>query len=265
MGRKHLLTQRTWESAALFTLAFEITKLLHELAHALMARVLDRRPVLFHDHVDCALDGTVLDRVATSAAGPLWSGLSGLVFAVVATRVRSLPATIRLFVLWLGYHGVVNLVGYLFTTWFAAGGDIGKIARLLQLPTFFQIALTAAAGWSFRYLPAPFAASFAELSPVKLTSEAEAKAFAREIGLYAGLIATPVVVLSHLPVPHWVALIYAAMSAMPLLDLPNVVASKRHLSATTPLGTARPFSAWLMCALVVLSSRWLLSGGVPLG
>lgn len=80
------VSRRTVESAARFALAFFLTTVLHEAAHAVVALALGRGPTLFTAHVDCALDGTVADRAWTKLAGPLFSGASGL-----ARRGRDSP------------------------------------------------------------------------------------------------------------------------------------------------------------------------------
>lgn len=257
-------SRRTVESAALFALAFFLTTLLHEAAHAVVALSLGRGPTLFTAHVDCALDGSVADRVWTKAAGPLFSGASGLALLALARSGRRWPARLRLFVAWLAYHGVVNLVGYVFTAWFAPGADVGALVRLLGLPTAGQIALTGLGYAGLRLLARPFAPVFAALSPGPLTTDDEARAWCNEVALFAGLLATPVIILASLPVPHWLTLMYAAVTALPLLDLKKPMIAARAGAASTPLGPATPQRLVVAYLVVVAVGRWFLDGGVTL-
>lgn len=257
-------SRRTVESAALFALAFFLTTLLHEAAHAVVALALGRGPTLFTSHVDCAVDGSVADRVWTKAAGPLFSGASGLALLALARSWRSAPARPRLFVAWLAYHGVVNLVGYVFTAWFAPGADVGALARLLGVPTVGQVALMGLGYAGLRLLARPFAPVFAALSPGPLATDDDARAWAHEVALFAGLLATPVILLASLPVPHWLTLMYAAVTALPLLDLTRPMVAARAAAAATPLGPAAPAPFVVAYLVVVAVGRWLLDGGVAL-
>ncbi len=258
------LSRRTVESAALFALAFFVTTLLHEAAHALFALALGRAPTLFTTHVDCAIDGTVMDRVFTKAAGPLFSGVSGIALFALARAGRGMPARPRLFVAWLAYHGVVNLVGYVFTAWFAPGGDVGALVRLLGLPTAAQIALMVLGYAGLRLLARPFAPVFAALSPEPLATDADARAWTDEVALFAGLLATPVIILASLPVPHWLTLMYGAVTALPLLDLKKPMVAARSSAGSTPLGAATPARFVVVYLAVVAVGRLLLDGGVAL-
>jgi len=255
------ITRRAIESAALFAIAFFITTLAHELAHAIAAVLMGRDPVMFASSVACSIDGTVTARVVTKLAGPLFSGLSGLALLFVARAMRG-PARLRLFVIWLGYHGIVNLVGYVFSIWFAPGADLGSVARLLEVPTVVQIALMLLAFAGLRLLVRPFALPLAQLSPAQLTTDADAKAWSKEIGLFAGLIATPVLMLSFLPVPHWLTLMYCGVSALPLFDLPKAMVRARGESMKHPLPAAAPLPFIVTYVVLVIVARAIFDGGI---
>jgi hypothetical protein len=257
------LSRRTLESAALFAIAFFVTTLVHELAHAVAAVLVGRDPVMFTSSVEYTIDGSVTARVVTKLAGPLFSGISGLVLLLIARAMRG-PPRLRLFVLWLGYHGLVNLIGYVFSMWFAPGGDLGAAARLLELPTLVQIGLMLLAFGGLRLVARPFALPLAQLSPTPLTSDAEAKAWSKEIGLFAGFIATPVLMLSFVPVPHWLTFMYCGVSALPLFDLPRAMVRARGESTKHPLPSAAPIPFIVAYVVVVIVARAIFDGGVRL-
>lgn len=254
---------RTLETAGWYALAFWITTVLHELAHALVGLVVARGPVLHTTFVDYARDGAVSDQIATALAGPLFSGGSGL--ALLAwSRSGKVPARLAPFVTWLAYHGLVNLVGYVFSVSFAPGADLGRVAALLELPTWLRIGLTLAGFGLLRLVARPFGAVLAASSETVLDDEAQARAHAKRVML-AAWIATPALVLAALPVPHWLALVYTVAAPLPLFDLPDALARERARSAHASVTTTR---RWLGPALFVgfvIVSRALLDGGISLG
>jgi hypothetical protein len=258
-----VLTARTFESAFLFAIAFFVTVLLHETAHAVVGHVVGRGPILFTGHVDCVLDKSVGDRVATAAAGPLFSGVSGVVFFLVARAgLRAMPR-LRLFTAWLGYHGLVNVVGYVFSAWFAADADVGRIVRLVGVPTAGQIAMMVVALAALRAIARPFGTVFAALTPVPLTDEKAAKAWALEIGVLAGFLALPPLVLAVLPAPHWLSLVYCLLSPFSLFDLPDALAARRNVDVHAPLSTARPVAVAFAFVALVSVARLALDDGWP--
>lgn len=255
------LTRRTVESAALFASAFFLTTLAHELAHALAGVLVGRDPVMFTTRVQYTIDGSELARVTTSLAGPLFSGVSGLALAFIARAMRGAPR-LRLWVLWLGYHGLVNLIGYAFSAWFAPDADLGSAMRLLGVPTVGLIAIMGLGLAGLRLVARLFASTFAQLAPTPLSSDVEANAWSKEIGVFAGFLATPVLMLSMLPVPHWLTLLYCGVSAFPLFDLPDALVRARAESAKSPLPPASPVPFAVAFVVLVLVSRLVFDGGV---
>ena len=81
--------------------------------------------------------------------------------------------------------------------------------------------------------------------------------------MYAGFLATPVVMLSMLPVPHWLTLLYCGVSAFPLFDLPDAVVRARDGAGKTPLAGATPAPFIIAFVVLVLVSRLVFDGGVP--
>lgn len=258
------ISARTLESAAWYAVAFLVTQILHEVAHAAMGLVLGRGPILHTAYVDYARDGAVGARVACAAAGPLFSAVQGLVLLGVARSalLRGQPVA-RLFVVWLSFHGLTNFVGYVFSTSFAAGGDLGQIAAWLELPLVASLAATALGYLGLRLLARPLGRCFAELAPAPLDDSAAARAWSREVGLFAGALATPVLVIAALPVPHWLSLVYVVAAFLPLFDLPKALDASRAAATRSALPAARPALAWTVYVALVVGARLALDDGIP--
>ncbi len=255
------VTRRTLESAAFYSAAFFVTVVLHEWAHGIAAWLSGATPVVHTTFVEMEKEaGSELVHVL---AGPLFSLVQGLVLIPVVARIRSRPR-LRLFLLWLAYHGLVNFVGYLFTTSFAPGGDLGKAAGLLGLPWWLKLAATGLGLLGIRYIARPLARFFAELAPKPLADEAAAKAWSWEVGLWAGFLGTPVVVAAGLPPRIWLALFYNCAAAFPLFDLLDGLPRARSRAAETPLAEPRPWPAWLAYLLLVVVGRLVLDPGIRL-
>jgi hypothetical protein len=249
--------------AGVYASAFWITTLLHEAAHAIVGRLLGRGPVLHTTFVEYARDGAVSAQVATALAGPFFSAGSGL--ALLAwLRSERVPAPLRPLVTWLAYHGLVNFVGYLFSVAFAPGGDLGRAAALLGMPTWLSITITITGFALLRVVARPFGPVLAVSATVPLPDEAAARAYARGI-LVGAWLATPLLVLASLPAPHWITLLYTLAAPFPLFELSDALALER---ARAHGGTAASSHAWpyvLLFAVLVVASRLLLDGGWTLG
>ncbi len=257
------MSARVFESAGWYAVGFFLTQLLHETAHATAGLVLGRGPTLHTGFVEYSAEGSVAARLACSAAGPVFSLVQGLVLVPVVRRGPTRP-TLRLFLTWLCFHGLVNFIGYLFTTAFAPGADLGAIAGLLGLGLPARLALTGLGYLGLRGLVRPLAPAFVGLGSAVPNAEA-ARAAARTIGVLAGAVATPALILAALPVPHWLSLLYVACAFLPLFDLPSAAAKAAGHSGMSPLGPARPArSIGVWVALVVLA-RLALDAGVRLG
>ncbi len=261
MDRKSSLL--TIESAGYYSLAFMSTQLFHELAHALTGRFLGSQPILHTGFVEHTADISTASRVLIAAAGPLFSLLQGLLLLWLVRKGPAHPR-LRLFGVWMSFHGMVNFVGYVFSTSFALSADLGRIAVLLQLPMPVRVALTGLGYVGLRYVVRPLAPAFAALCAHPLPAAVAARAFAHELGLYAGALATPILIVAALPVPHWLSLVYAICAFLPLFDLPKALAKNRNFAESTPLRGSRPLFPFTAYILLVVLARYCLDRGVPL-
>ncbi len=190
--------------------------------------------------------------------------MSGALFFALQRR-RAFNAKGQLLLLWLAYHGLVNFVGYVFTTWFAATADAGRVARLLGATTPVLVLVTVV-GWAgLMVLARPFGAPFAELAPSD--DSVDAQRWARTVALAPALAATPVMAAGFLPVPHWLSLLYVLTTPMALYDIVHRVAAAPKRTARTAL-VASARDAFVAIAVALLAwtvARVALGRGVSIG
>lgn len=129
-------------SAVAYAATFLSTTVLHEGAHFVVAQDLGRFPVLYYSSV-VSQESSSAAAVATSLAGPIASALIGVLFVAAERRAREGDPQLRLFLAWMGFHGLMNATGYLFTAIFAPGADVGSALRRLGLPTAGLVAASA--------------------------------------------------------------------------------------------------------------------------
>ncbi len=239
-------------SAMAYAGAFLITTILHELAHFVVALLWDRAPTLFHNAVHSSSDASTVAKVTGSLAGPLFSLVQGLAFVLLERRLRRADPVLRLMLVWLAFHGLMNATGYLFTTAFVPDADMGSAARALGIPTLGLIVCSGLGFWSIRLGARLIYPGFVALLPV----DARSQVLARNRGLIQlSLFAWPLGVLlvlpSSLPVPHWISLFYVVIAGVGAVWFTDF--SKAELEgAPVPVGDALadrlawwPWVVWL--------------------
>jgi hypothetical protein len=138
-------------SLVIYVLAFLVTTILHEAAHAVVSLAVGGRPVLHHVYVaHTGLEGG--KQAVVSAAGPLMSLVQGGVLLAILRYVPATPSAIRLALVWLCIHGLVGFFGYLVTTPFVRNADLGKVAAWLEVPAVGRWAMLAAGLGAVTYI-----------------------------------------------------------------------------------------------------------------
>lgn len=120
-----------------FVTAFIISTLVHEGAHAIMARALGLHPVLHHNYVQTPDNVGGAARLWVPAAGPLASLILGIA-CLVWVPLRSTYSAATLTVLWLGIQGTIAFFGYLMMGPLFPYGDTGKVWAVLGVPPALQ-------------------------------------------------------------------------------------------------------------------------------
>ncbi|CCH00448.1 hypothetical protein FAES_2439 [Fibrella aestuarina BUZ 2] len=229
--------------------------MLHELGHFLVAYSLGLNPQLHHNFVYIDPHNVADAQLLwIAAAGPLGSLLVGGACLSAERQIRQKrPGTLLL--LWMGLHGVLLFLGYLFIAPFFREGDTGKVFALLGLPEWLIILLSVG---SVGVLTRLFIQLSARFSPYG------------NLGLLAGsranlLILWPVMAnvlagLLHLPVSHPVSLL--SPLCMPLAFMAMYRPFKRSAAAASvrePTVPLTPLSGWAIGLLLIVIGlfRWL--------
>lgn len=253
------------DSAAAYAAAFLLTTVLHELAHFIVAGVLGRHPVLFHNSVQGA-DASPGARIATSLAGPMFSALQGVVLTLLEPRLRRASPGLRLPYVWFAFHGLMNGAGYLFTTAFVPDADLGSAARLLGVPFLGCVALTILGFFTIRIAAKAIYPGFVALLPEGVRHDVER----RNRGLVQlTVLAWPLGVLlvlpASFPVPHWISLLYvgiAGIGAVWFTDFSKAEGAGPSRSGQAHLGRLT-LGTWLLWAALVALAVGVLRAGVP--
>ncbi len=131
-------------AVCVYTAAFLVTVLLHEVAHALMALAVGTHPVLHNSYVDNP-PVSAGRQVRIALAGPVFSLGQGLIFLAWARRGRGTGPG-ALFGLFLGVFGLINFLGYVMTGPLVPYGDLGQAEALLGVPLAVAIGAAVLAG-----------------------------------------------------------------------------------------------------------------------
>ena len=121
-----------------FATAYTIVILVHEGAHAIVARMAGLHATMFHFWVDIDRNNSMWQRAAFGTAGPASSLILGLVAWLGYRRGRGSAIAVPL--LFLAVCGVSNFFGNLMSTAFV--GDFSNVALWLGLPTWVRYALS---------------------------------------------------------------------------------------------------------------------------
>ncbi len=253
-------------STAIYVLAFLVTTVIHELAHALVGYLCGSGPVLHHNFVEHTFEAhlAVFPQVAIALAGPVISLIQGLVASLGFFRSRR-RGSMQLFVLWLAVLGFNNFLGYLMTGPFFSMGDIGHIYVLLGTPMILQIIFAVVGAGILAFIAFKWTRPFLQFAhqPHSLADGNSRKNFAFHIIILPWLIGSAVVTLLYLPVVAIISIIYPSMSGAVLIfpwqsadDVTDVKLSKNR-------GLSRASFGWAVALLVMIwLFKWVLAPGI---
>ncbi len=204
-------------STIVYVIAFLLTTIIHELAHAISGFYLGSSPVLHHNFVEhlTSQNQPTNHLVIEAMAGPLISLLQGIIAGFVFIKIKN-GGIVRLFTLWFSVLGLVNFFGYLMTGPIFQKGDIGKVFKLLELnlPTQILIAVFGAVILVFvaYKLTIPFLGfSYDQKS---LSTQVERERFSFKIIILPWLAGSVAITFLYLPVIAVVSIIYPFTSGM---------------------------------------------------
>lgn len=191
-----------FNAVCLYILAYLLTIVLHEGAHAAMALALGDHPVLYSTSVRTTLPSlTTTDHVLIAAAGPVFSLGQGLVL-LGWLRARQPTGVAGLLVLLLAAFGLMNFLGYVLIAPVVAGGDSGQIVARLHVPV---VARWVAAALALGLLLLAIAATgrwWLGLLPPAAQADPAARSAGLQALLWPWLLGSVGLVLLSLPAPH---------------------------------------------------------------
>ena len=215
------LRQAALNATCLYTSAFLLTALLHELGHAAAALLVGDRPVFYNSHVEnTARDLSPQALLLIALAGPLVSLGQGLVLLAVARRQRGTSSG-QLWGLYLGLFGLINFLGYVLTGPFVAYGDLGQAEALLRLPLWLTAAAALGAAGLLVIVVRSTGRLFLRFVPAPTIAEPAAaftrrRQFLRSLIVWPWLVGSALILALSWPLPTLLSLIYPPMSSMVL-------------------------------------------------
>lgn len=123
--------RQTIGSALLYTLAFNLTFFIQELFLVLPKAFLPGvRPTLFHNNHDWAGENPLTSLF--QGTGALSIFVTGIAFALLAHRRAARSATLRLFFIWMAYHGLFQSLPQVTMGALNTGNDVGVAMDYLR-------------------------------------------------------------------------------------------------------------------------------------
>lgn len=194
--------------------AFMLTTLVHELSHALVAKLLGGLLVLYNTHVETLNEQLlVCAKVAIALAGPLLSLGQGLVFMAWAWRQRA-AGDAALCRLYLGVFGSINFLGYLLIGPLVPYGDIGQVEALWHWPIWATVGLAVIAGIGVQFVVASMGPLFLDQGP-GLARPARSHLM-QALVVLPWLLGSVLITVLSWPLPTPISLLYPIMSSMVL-------------------------------------------------
>jgi hypothetical protein len=255
-------------STVTFILAFLVTTVIHELAHAFVGISLGSGAILHHNYVEHPLISSLSthDRIMVSLAGPLASLIQGIVLTWGYPKYRNVSYP-KLFLLWVCILGFINFFGYLMTGPLFNSGDIGKIYELLNFPLKYQIVMAILGLLMLIVIAYKLSIPFLEFSYKKewVSDSSSRNNFAFNIIILPWLIGSTIVTILYLPVVALVSIIYPFSSGM-IFILPWKNA-RRITSVKISENSAIGKSSFLLYSSLIISIiifKFILAYGIKL-
>lgn len=250
-------------STLLFCAAFIITCIFHESGHAFFVRYLGLQGTWHHNRVDFDYENaTVKQSILVCLGGSLFTAIQLLVCYPLCLKLRRGGRVFRLFICWLAFWSVIQLIGYFVIGSFPLWNDISGVYNLTRTPWALRIAVSLAAVLSFRFMLNPLTKPIIAALDVSVT--ADLKEQAKIIILFPSFIATAVLAVINLPIENYLSLIYPLSTPLFVLSTYFRVANAKGLQPAMQRTQrfALPLLGVLLLCLIAIFR--ILSNGVPL-
>jgi hypothetical protein len=253
------------QSAILYALAFNLVFFIQELFLVLpKALTPGLRPILYHNNHSWEGDNPLA--ALFQGTGALAILLTGLGCAVLVSRVRTRSTALRLFLIWMAYHGLFQSLPQAMVGALSPSNDVGMAMDYLAMgaaartiTALVALAAMAAAGL---WLTGPLLG----LAPStgELASAGRRSRFILRVAVLPALAAIPIIVAFR--VPRELAEVVAPPIAVTILGLAWIQANAWRAADARPGGfsAARPVFALLGALLVLLLVfQLVLRPGIP--
>lgn len=254
----------TVNSITLYVIAFLLTTIVHELAHAFAGLLYNGEPVLHHNYVEHLTDHlSIRQQVIIALAGPIASLIQGIIAGIVYFKSKR-RGLIELFILWFFILGMFNFLGYLMTGPMFQSGDIGKVHLLLNIPLLIQILIACVGAAILLIVAYKLTTPFLEFSYEEAWTNSikSRKSFSFHILIMPWIIGSMLVTVLYLPIVAIVSIIYPFMSGMVLIfpwqnaaRIENIVPSNNK-----SIGQISAVSLFILGALIIVFRFFLLPG-----
>ena len=243
---------------AVFVLTHLITQMLHESAHAVTAFFAGAGPILYHNHVESAVEVSDFKRILIAAAGPLYSFFQFLICFLIMRRIKT-SAMVNLFWTWMMLWGYIGFFGYIMMTPFFKYGDTGFVAVQLGVSDTGRFLIGAVGMAAFFFISAIGFKPFAYL-----WRSGEKRTFYNHLILYPLFVGVPINTIIDLPVPTFLSLLAPLCMPWCVMMVYGKLLSKKDLVPESQNGSVdlnEIAVKWYIFLLVVfLVNRFLIFG-----
>jgi hypothetical protein len=242
----------TASSALLYTLAFNTTFFIQELFLVLpKALTPGLRPTLFHNNHTWQGDNPLVGLL--QGTGALAIFLTGVSCALLLRRGTSRSGTVRLFVIWMTYNGLLQSLPQVIVGAVVPENDVGMAMNYLHFGTAAKMAmaltaLTAIAVIS-SWLSVPLLSLAAEKARIS-TPKARTR-FIFQVATLPALAAIPLIVLFRVP-RNFIEVVIVPV-VVTVVGIAWIQATAWRASKATPAANLSPISiAYPLCAVLIL-------------
>lgn len=263
-----LLRNVTINSTILYTSAFLLTTILHELGHGITGALLGSDPILHHNFVEHgSVDHLSPHRqIAIALAGPAVSLLQGFVAGLVFLKSQK-RSLFELFVLWWSVLGFANFLGYLMIIPIFSVGDIGKAYSIAGTPLWVQISLAVVGAALLLLVAYKMSSPFLQFSSRAewIEDGTARKRFSLRTLILPWIVGSAIITVLYLPIIAVVSIIYPVMSGMVFIFPWQNAVNVRDIQPASDSAIERISTvAVVLLAIVAGVFRLILAPGIPL-
>jgi hypothetical protein len=194
-------------STLLFISAAFLTTVIHEGGHAFFVKHFSMHTQWYYDHVDYNYQvATKEQAIWICLGGSIFSTIMLLTFFPIALRLKSSNRFVQLFVCWLAFWAIVQVIGYWIIGATPTRNDIAGVYELTGTPWWIRITAAILAIFLFRIFMSKLKNPIVNSMNLKFSADPAKQA--KTIILYPSIIATGVLVLLSFPAEAIISIIY---------------------------------------------------------